>query len=145
MAPEAIIRGDHDLLLSLFSPFHSSLPGWKYGGQVFVDYVACLRQIPYLLAAHEDSSGLDALNGDKLEHLARRTTELLSLVPALFPDESDLGQMVCRSEMIAALQNLARVLSNRNCGVEPHVAWDSSPPEVEAVQDIANDYYTLLL
>jgi nuclear pore complex protein Nup98-Nup96 len=173
LAPEAIIRGDLDVLLTLFAPFHeANLPGglddmagWKQGGRVYVDYVACVKHLPYLLA-HREGNGLDAADEDKLARLAPRVAELLELVPGLFQDaKTSLTQTVARSDseygdlrrgsaletdpasaVLAALHNLARALSVRSLAPEPSGAWDASaPPEVEALQNAANDYCALLM
>lgn len=154
LAPEAVIRGDLGMIFTLFSPFQDAfpdrlydLPGWTTGGQVYVDYAACLQQLPNLIGAAETKS-LSRNEESRLQRLAARVVELLDLVPALFPDvESNLNHLVARSDMLGALHNLARVLSARSLAPEASAAWDSStvPPEIEHVQNAANDYMSLLL
>ncbi len=48
LAPEAIIRCDHNLILKLFARFPSDIeiPGWKHGGQVLTDFVAVVLKLP---------------------------------------------------------------------------------------------------
>lgn len=71
LAPEGIIRHDFALLLDLFAPFRShgdahdheggegaalrdeiDIPGWSSGGQVYLDYIAVCRSLPWLVATH---------------------------------------------------------------------------------------------
>lgn len=165
LAPEAIIRGDVEMILSLFSPFSEAYPagrlakdltGWTTGGQLYVDYVACIQHLPYLIATAEAGS-LDQHSSERLARLAPRVIELLDLVPThLFPmaekdaETQDLGQIVARSDMLASLHNLARVLSIRNLldsETELQGGADAMgiTPEVEHVQNAANDYMSLLL
>lgn len=175
LAPEAIIRGDTEMILSLFTPFSEAFPqgrldevgGWTTGGELYVDYVACVQHLPYLIGAAETSpgglEGMDRFDRERLSRLATRVMELLDLAPVhLFPDaETSLTQVVARSDMVAGLNNLARVLSLRNllfsaddgqgtgaATATTAPAWAENkdvPPEIEHVQNAANDYMALLL
>ena len=162
LAPEAIIRGDSEMILSLFSPFEQAfpdglhhLPGWANGGQIYTDYVACIQQLPSLVIASETGK-IDAAGRGRLERLAPRVHELIQALPSLFEDCADdvdgpepqtLSHTVVLSDMMTALHNLARTLSVHNFLPKVTDAWTSStiPPEVEQVQNSANDYLDLLL
>ncbi|CAO1638569.1 unnamed protein product [Sympodiomycopsis kandeliae] len=162
LAPEAIIRGDVDMILSLFSPFEdafpnslSDLPGWSRGGAIYTDYVACLQHLPTLIVASETNE-LDSTGLSRLERLSQRVTQLLHSLPTLFSDhtndpdsDSNVGlmQKVVLSDMTTALHNLARTLAVHDLAPKVGDAWTSStiPPEIEHVQNSANDYIELLL
>ncbi|PWN50551.1 hypothetical protein IE53DRAFT_362282 [Violaceomyces palustris] len=162
LAPEAILRGDHDLVLSLFSPFYTEvldqdedLPGWKQGGQVYVDYVAAIRDLPKLIAESESKKGLDENGKARLERLSSRVGPLVALVARLLPEEAEDEQQernktttvrtVARAEMISGLDNLARMLSRRSLAPELDLPFEYGALEVEGVQNAANDYCNLLL
>ncbi|CAO1616764.1 unnamed protein product [Parajaminaea phylloscopi] len=173
LAPEAIIRGDLQMILSIFSPFlqafptgqlSSNLSGWTTGGQLYVDYVACVQRLPYLIASHEAGT-LDSDGSEQLHRLAHRVVELQESVPTyLFPTASvkgatkDLGQVVARSDMLASLHNLARVLTIRKVlntvdrrqgdNERSPMTWSREaglPPEIEHVQNAANDLLDLIV
>ena len=111
LAPEAIIRGDHNLLLSLFAAFPPDveIPGWLYGGQILVDWVACQRNLPPLLAAvmAADTDASQQENGParhqqraRLDKLCARVLELLKLVPTvLYRDEDDTEEADARGRL----------------------------------------------
>lgn len=162
LAPEAIIRGDVEMILSLFSPFEQAfpdglhkLPGWSTGGQIYTDYVVCLQELPRLIVASE-SGKIDAAGRAQLGRLSPRVHELIQLLPSLFADckddpdvegQSNLSHVVVLSDMMTALHNLARTLSVHDLAPKVTDAWTSStiPPEIEQVQNSANDYIDLLL
>ncbi|PWN25812.1 hypothetical protein BDZ90DRAFT_275689 [Jaminaea rosea] len=188
LAPEAIIRGDVNVLFELFAPFTEAfeeqvgddLPGWTVGGQLYLDYVACVEQLPHLIsvvsASREAAEGGDNVKAatdpvalERLNRLAPRVAELLDLVPEhLFPPPpptvasgrapqegfASLGQLVARSDMLAALHNLQRVLTVRallpgagdgkEVGGVPAMA-PGVAVEAEHVQNAAGDYLALLM
>lgn len=167
LAPEVVIRGDLDMLFNLFSPFQDQypeeglqdqLPGWSTGGQIYVDYAACLDQLPNLLGGH-DLKTLTSLDEARLTRLGSRVFELLSAVPDLFGkiEAGNMNHIVARSEMMQGLHNLARALSNRGLesqngmtvggGVATGRGEDDGglAPGIEQCQNAANDYMALLL
>ncbi|KDN42866.1 hypothetical protein K437DRAFT_257715 [Tilletiaria anomala UBC 951] len=155
LAPEAVVHEDHNLILALFAVFppEIELPGWLYGGQVLVDWVACQRNLPVLLAADmharsqshnegvADGDDTAAVGEKRLKKLTRRVHELIALVPSsLYPDErpseaeEDWGNVsleargrltryVAKTEMMSKLQNLARIISVHSEGTEAGADW----------------------
>lgn len=130
LAPEAIIRGDHELVSVLFSPFYlevdgdpaDEIAGWADGAALYIDYVAASREIPSLAALLADPE-TRAMALDKAERYASRLPTLTAGVNALlssssaacFTSETKAGErthMVARTEMIAGITNLARILIN---------------------------------
>lgn len=106
LAPEAIIRSDLHVLVRLFAPFTDAhpdgslddLPGWKLGGRVYLDYAACIRQIPHLVGLNKQGR-LPPPEKTTLSRLVSRLAELLELVPGLFQDvQTSLTQKVAKSE-----------------------------------------------
>ncbi|KAJ9475145.1 Nucleoporin NUP116/NSP116 [Pseudozyma hubeiensis] len=131
LAPEAIIRGDHELVTVLFSPFYlevggdpaDEIAGWADGAALYIDYVAASREVPGLAALLSDASTRQ-LALEKAERYASRLPTLASGINALlsvnsasscFTAEAKAGErthMVARTEMIAGITNLARTLVN---------------------------------
>lgn len=132
LAPEAIIRGDHELVSVLFSPFYlevsgdpaDEVAGWADGAALYIDYVAASREIPGLAALLSDRATRD-LALEKAERYASRLATLASGINSLlslrsatascFTSKAKAGErtlMVARTEMIAGITNLARILVN---------------------------------
>ncbi|PWN44900.1 hypothetical protein IE81DRAFT_320871 [Ceraceosorus guamensis] len=152
LAPEAIIRNDLHVLVKLFASFTDAhpngglddLPGWKLGGRVYLDYAACIRQIPHLVGLNNQDR-LPPPEKATLARLVSRLAELLELVPGLFQDvESSLTQKVAKCEMLASLHNLAR--ATQSISEVPLAPWDSSgPPRTNELQYAANEHLKLLI
>uniref|UniRef100_V5EXZ9 Peptidase S59 domain-containing protein n=1 Tax=Kalmanozyma brasiliensis (strain GHG001) TaxID=1365824 RepID=V5EXZ9_KALBG len=180
LAPEAIIRGDHELVSVLFSPFYlqvgdpaDEIPGWAEGGAVYIDYVAASREVPGLKAMLSDPE-TRGLAMEKAEWYAARLPSLTAGVNGLLaiPGGGPLNAaqrtlMVARTEMVAGITNLARILivlastaeaaergrlegmaarllaSNAVSGKEGE--WDAAALEVGAVQASAEDYLASLV
>ncbi|SNX84755.1 related to Nucleoporin nup189 (SonB) [Melanopsichium pennsylvanicum] len=146
LAPEAVIRGDHELVSVLFSPFflevegdpQNEIAGWADGAALYIDYVAASREIPILDTMLADpETRLMAL--DKAERFASRLPTLTAGINALlsmltissscFGAEANKGErthMVARTEMIAGITNLSRMLINiatatSTIGLEPDI------------------------
>ncbi|SJX62216.1 related to Nucleoporin nup189 (SonB) [Sporisorium reilianum f. sp. reilianum] len=194
LAPEAIIRGDHELVSVLFSPFYlevqgadpaDEVAGWADGAALYIDYVAASREIPSLGALLADADAdTRALALDKAERYASRLPTLAAGVNALlaspttscFTSETKAGErthMVARTEIIAGITNLARILVNVAAataspaiqakldeigagllasravsgwkGGERDGGWDPAALEVDAVQAAADDYLASLV
>lgn len=134
LAPEAIIRGDHELVSVLFSPFYlevegdpaDEIAGWADGAALYVDYVAASREVPALagLLAEKETRQVAM---EKAERFASRLPTLAAGVNALLSIPSSTSScfaadakekagerthMVARTEMIAGITNLARILVN---------------------------------
>ena len=66
------------------------VPGWLYGGQVYVDWVACQRTLPALLvaSARAGGQGMGKAGEQRLRKLTGKVFELRKLVPdVLFKEE----------------------------------------------------------
>ncbi|TKY86404.1 hypothetical protein EX895_004553 [Sporisorium graminicola] len=133
LAPEAIIRGDHELVSVLFSPFYleveggdpaDEIAGWADGAALYIDYVAASREIPSLAALFAEPETRQ-LALEKAERYAARLPTLAAGVNALlsyssssatcFTAETKAGErthMVARTEIIAGITNLSRILVN---------------------------------
>ncbi len=132
LAPEAIIRGDHELVSVLFSPFYLELdggdpnedvPGWGEGAALYVDYVAASREVPTLATLLNDADeGKRKLALEKAERYAARLPSLTAGINALLGTSSlsddenaaagERTHMVARTEIIVGITNLARILIN---------------------------------
>lgn len=131
LAPEAIIRGDHELVSVLMSPFYlevggdpaDEIAGWADGAAVYVDYVAASREVPVLaslLAARESRDvALERAErfAARLPSLAAGVNALLS-TPGAGASAGERTHMVARTEMIAGITNLARILINMPTATE---------------------------
>ena len=151
LAPEAIIRGDHELVSVLFSPFYlevggdpaDEIPGWAEGAALYIDYVAASREIPglaALLAAPDAQTRSTAL--ERAERFAQRLPTLATGVNALlslpasavscFGVEAKAGErthMVARTEIVAGITNLARILVNVASSASGSAAGDGEGEE----------------
>ncbi|KAJ1020735.1 hypothetical protein NDA16_004127 [Ustilago loliicola] len=135
LAPEAIIRGDHELVSVLFSPFYlevegdpaDEIAGWADGAALYVDYVAASREVPALAGLLADPETKQVAMerakrfASRLPTLAAGFNALLSTpassTTSCFAAEAkekagERTHMVARTEMIAGITNLARILIN---------------------------------
>ncbi|SPO26226.1 related to Nucleoporin nup189 (SonB) [Ustilago trichophora] len=198
LAPEAIIRGDHELVSVLFSPFYleiegggdpaDEIAGWADGAALYIDYVAASREIP-LLGSMLSSPDVEMRRAalERAERFASRLPTLASGINALlslpstaascFGVEAKAGErthMVARTEMIAGITNLARILINianatrgalleeedegtrakleaigagllGSNAVAGEEGWDAACLEVDSVQAAAEDYLGSLM
>ncbi|WFD25302.1 hypothetical protein MNAN1_000271 [Malassezia nana] len=153
LAAEAFVRSDTQVLVDLFRPIAEVaeaptpvlVQGWNDGGRVFLDYAMLPQKLPPLLAQARAGTG-SANDRHALQQAIHRTHELLERVPRLYPDTKDLMSTVARTEMLAVLHNLARLLASEAGAVEPTMHWTPShPPEVEQLQSAARDFGEALL
>lgn len=191
LAPEGIIRHDFEFILSLFSPFQRNVgviaveagnadtprdvTGWSRGGQVFIDYIAICRSLPWLLnnssksislpaSAIMGKSGLVEKDQDgllvKVEHLASKIPKMMQDIRDLFDIfQQNTSMVVAQTQMITSLYTCIRMLKS-----SPHIKHlsfsleddeiitsvdqsgsKSIPVEVENLQFFANDYCSLLI
>ncbi|WFD18276.1 hypothetical protein MCAP1_000475 [Malassezia caprae] len=152
LAAEAFVRGEAQVLVDLFAPIAEAaeapvpvpVQGWNDGGRVFLDYAMLPKKLPTLLA--EARTGSSASERHALQQAIHRTHELLERVPRLYPDTTDLMSTVARTEMLAVLHNLARLLASEAGAAEPTMHWTPAhPPEVEQLQSAARDFGEALL
>ncbi|WFD07781.1 hypothetical protein MVES1_003152 [Malassezia vespertilionis] len=158
LAPEAFVRGDPALLVELFSPFQRAeqaarenqrpftVQHWNEGGRVFLDYAALPQLLPPLMAKAVGGA-LDSSERHALQQATERTHALVAATLHLFP-ASDTNVMctVARTEMLAVLHNLARLLASHALAPEPEVHWTvAHPPEIEQLQAAAADMTAAVL
>lgn len=115
LAPDAIIRGDLDLLKELFERVHSrKVENWTSRGkvrrpsgtaayfiddecQVFLDYVHVLSRLPELHEQVVDTAAAE------LDELARSIPKLIELLPEVLRNRDDPRHNAALAEMISAL------------------------------------------
>ncbi|QRW18833.1 nucleoporin [Rhizoctonia solani] len=93
LAPEAAIRNDFDLLISLFADKgFESLDDWTFRGQLYLQYAECMSKLPELLfdAAIGEPDAIQAIELERLsrEHspanlLGNMISSLMQFLPAL--------------------------------------------------------------
>ncbi|KZP25015.1 hypothetical protein FIBSPDRAFT_856394 [Athelia psychrophila] len=98
LAPDAIIRGDLDLLKELFERVHSrKVENWTSRGKVFLDYVHVLSRLPELHEQVVDTAATE------LDELARSIPKLIELLPEVLRNRDDPRHNAALAEMISAL------------------------------------------
>lgn len=151
LAPEGIVRHDFALILDLFAPFRAQkraeddvdlgeemeVPGWSTGGQVYLDYIAICRTLPWLVATHaptlsrvadsldvqdlsfsaiEDMAGHEAAAAaTRIDRMASKIPNLVERVTTLFDGlvtrrGHSTTTSVAKNQMIASLHNCIRSL-----------------------------------
>ena len=155
LASSAFLRdASADLLLALFEPLAAyidaggTIAQWNEGGRVFCDFVALPRLLPGLLGKAR-AGALSPADHHRLQDATTRTHELMERVPLLFPggaDDGDLLGAVARTEMLAVLHSLARVIASETQMPLPAVHWTPAhPPDAEALQAAATDFAAAML
>ncbi|CAE6486531.1 unnamed protein product [Rhizoctonia solani] len=121
LAPEAAIRNDFDLLISLFADKgFESLDDWTFRGQLYLQYAECMSKLPELLfdAAIGEP---DAIQAIELERLSRAVPQLLGLLPEMFPDKANIRQQICLGNMISSLMQFLPALKHRGMNIRPQL------------------------
>ncbi|KAI0676531.1 nuclear protein 96-domain-containing protein [Trametes maxima] len=105
LAPDAVIRQDLLLLRELFEVFDGRpVNGWNDRGQVFLDYAHALTRLPQLRERLVQTNGtLDADETIELDHLSRSVPKLVSILPDVLPDRSDVRHTAAAAEMTTQL------------------------------------------
>ncbi|KAI9069844.1 hypothetical protein FKP32DRAFT_1586561 [Trametes sanguinea] len=105
LAPDAVIREDLLLLRELFEVFDGRpVTGWTERGKVFLDYAHALTRLPQLRDSLVENNG--ALNADdaaELDQLSRSVPKLISILPDVLPDRTDVRHTAAAAEMTAQL------------------------------------------
>ncbi|CAE6428515.1 unnamed protein product [Rhizoctonia solani] len=121
LAPEAAIRNDFDLLVSLFTDKgFEGLDDWTFRGQLYLQYAECMSKLPELLfdvAIGEP----DAVQAVELERLSRAVPQLLGLLPEMFPDKANIRQQICLGNMISSLMQFLPALKHRGMNIRPQL------------------------
>lgn len=111
LAPEAVLRDDPALLRRLCDELAPLQPsGWEYGAGLFLDYLDITSRVKPLLAATRRVAHPDPVEAAELRRHADNIPRVLQLLPALFPDRSDVQQVASLSDMLSQLQALASEL-----------------------------------
>ncbi|TXT13738.1 hypothetical protein VHUM_01105 [Vanrija humicola] len=109
LAPEAVLRDDHSLLRRLceaLEPLHPS--AWEYNGGLYLDYLDIVTHVrPLLRSVLRAGAHPDPQEAADLSKLAKSLPRVIQLLPALFPDSTDVQQVASLSHMLSQLQKLA--------------------------------------
>ncbi|KAI5121845.1 hypothetical protein M0805_003278 [Coniferiporia weirii] len=89
LAPEAILRDDLDLLLSLFTALEENqVDDFSVGGQLFIDYAHIVSRVPELREKHQTEEAVpDAAEVSELEMLSGRIPKLIGILPDVLRDK----------------------------------------------------------
>ncbi|EKM57526.1 uncharacterized protein PHACADRAFT_206423 [Phanerochaete carnosa HHB-10118-sp] len=107
LAPDAVIHRDLDLLKAIFDRFAAHpVDDWNVRGKVFLDYVHAMTRMPDL-RDELDAAAADAVPDPEcaaeIEELGRTVPRMISLLPDILRDRSDLRHGAALAEMIAGL------------------------------------------
>ncbi|KAI0918514.1 hypothetical protein AcV5_002488 [Taiwanofungus camphoratus] len=105
LAPDAVIRQDLLLLQDLFDKFiDHPVDGWHVRGKLFLDYVHAMMRLSELYEHLEDEDMIpDAAQTAELEQLARSVPKLITMLPDVLHNRSDIRHNAALTEMIAGL------------------------------------------
>ncbi|KAG1776846.1 nuclear protein 96-domain-containing protein [Suillus placidus] len=104
LAPEAVIRQDLDLLISLFERIaNQTVDGWHTRGKVYMDYAHAMTRIPELHASLTESAVADAVEEQELDNFTRTVPRLINILPDVLSNPSDPRHKVALAEMISGL------------------------------------------
>ncbi|KAI0822929.1 nuclear protein 96-domain-containing protein [Trametes gibbosa] len=105
LAPDAVIRQDLVLLRELFDVFDGRLVGgWNDRGKVFLDYAQALARLPQLRERFVQGDGvLSAEESSELEQFSRSVPKLVSILPEVLPDRSNIRHTAAVAEMTTQL------------------------------------------
>ncbi|EIW55247.1 uncharacterized protein TRAVEDRAFT_130647 [Trametes versicolor FP-101664 SS1] len=105
LAPDAVIRDDLALLRELFDVFDGRpVNGWNERGKVFLDYAQALTRLPQLRERLVQGDGaLDADETSELDHFSRSVPKLVSILPDVLPDRSNIRHTAAAAEMTTRL------------------------------------------
>ncbi|KAG1786824.1 nuclear protein 96-domain-containing protein [Suillus plorans] len=104
LAPEAVIRQDLDLLVSLFERIaNQTVDGWHTRGKVYMDYAHAMTRIPELHASLTESAVPDTVEEQELDNFTRTVPRLINVLPDVLSNPSDPRHKVALAEMISGL------------------------------------------
>lgn len=121
LAPDAVIHRDLDLLKDLFERFVGrAVDDWHIRGkvshslpvplaavhlaQVFLDYVHAMTRMPELRDYVNDIDAVpDAAYASEVEELSRTVPKMISMLPDILRDRSDIRHNAALAEMISGL------------------------------------------
>ncbi|KAI0350876.1 hypothetical protein OH77DRAFT_1498850 [Trametes cingulata] len=105
LAPDAVIRQDLALLRELFEVFEGRpVSGWNDRGKAFLDYAHAVTRLPQLRERIVQSDGaLDADETAELDQFSRSVSKLVSILPDILPDRSNVRHTAAIAEMTSQL------------------------------------------
>ncbi|KAG1753592.1 nuclear protein 96-domain-containing protein [Suillus paluster] len=104
LAPEAVIRQDLDLLISLFERIaNQTIDGWHTRGKAYMDYAHAMTRIPELHASLSDSVAPDGVEEQELDNFTRTVPRLINILPDVLSNSSDPRHKVALAEMVSGL------------------------------------------
>ncbi|WOO81507.1 Nucleoporin [Vanrija pseudolonga] len=109
LAPEAALRDDRNLLRRLCEALEPLKPtGWEYNGGLYLEYLEIVTEVKGLLKSVKNAGAHpDPHDAEKLSRLGKSLLRVIQLLPALFPDTTDVQQVASLSYMLSQLQVLA--------------------------------------
>lgn len=121
LAPDAVVRQDHELLRNIFTRFSGHpTDGWHLRGKVcksntmcmdprlfprqtFLDYANATTRLPDLKENLDDEAVPDATEAQELEDLTRHVPKLIGILPDVLRDRGDPRHNVALSSMVSDL------------------------------------------
>lgn len=143
LAPDALVRQDHELLRAIFSRLSTQpIDGWHLRGKVcksntisddaefiptlqtFLDYTNATTRLPDLKQHLEEDAVPDASEAQELEELTRSVPKLVGILPDVLRDRGDARHNVALAGMVsdltAALDQVnSQILVSRPCEKAP--------------------------
>jgi len=104
LAPDAVVRQDHELLRTIFTRLSGHpIDGWHLRGKTFLDYANATVRLPDLKEHLDDDAVPDASEAQELEELTRSVPKLIGIVPDVLRDRGDARHNVALVSMVADL------------------------------------------
>jgi len=104
LAPDAVVRQDHELLQTIFGRLSGHpIDSWHLRGKTFLDYTNATVRLPDLKEHLEEDVVPDAVEAQELEELTRNTPKLVGILPDVLRDRGDARHNVALAGMISDL------------------------------------------
>lgn len=104
LAPDAVIRQDHELLRTIFGRLSGhSIDGWHLRGKTFLDYANATVRLPDLKENLDENVVPDASEAHELEELTRGVPRLIGILPDVLRDRGEPRHNVALAGMVSDL------------------------------------------
>jgi len=104
LAPDAVVRQDHELLRTIFNRLSGHpIDGWFLRGKAFLDYVNATVRLPDLKESLDESAVPDASEAHELEELTRSVPKLIGILPDVLRDRGEARHNVALTGMVSDL------------------------------------------
>lgn len=105
LAPDAVIHRDLGLLKDIFERFVGRpVDDWHVRGKVFLDYVHAMTRMPELRDYINDIDAVpDEAYAAEVEEMSRTVPKMISMLPDILRDRSDIRHNAALAEMISGL------------------------------------------